>query len=279
MRNINVNEIRKTVSRLCIQANTKLRPDILAALKKALRKEKNALARKILKELIENARIAARENLAICQDTGMVVVFLDMGEDVHIAGGGLYDAVNNGVKDGYAKGCLRKSVADPLTRKNTKTNAPSVIYTEITAGNKLKIRVIPKGFGSENKSRIKMFNPTAGIRDIKEFIADTVKKAGADACPPLVLGVGIGGTMDKAAELAKLACLCPVNKHNPKRHIRTLEIELLREINKLGIGPMGLGGKTTALGVNILEYPTHIAGLPVAVNISCHATRSASAII
>ena len=280
MKKISVKKIKETVSRLCITSNIKLRPDILSALKNALKKEKNSTARRMLKELIENALLAHRERLPICQDTGMAVVFLKVGQDVKIAGGDLNKAINDGVKDGYRKGYLRKSVVkDPLTRKNTTTNTPSVIHTEITAGNKLRISVAPKGFGSENKSQVKMFPPTADIKDIKNFIIKVVKEAGPDACPPLVVGIGIGGTIDKAAELSKRALLDAVNRPHPKKHIRKLEAELLRDINKLGIGPLGLGGRTTALGVNILEFSTHIAGLPVAVNISCHATRSASAVL
>jgi len=277
MREISVKDIKRVISRLCIESNTKLRKDILGALKKALKKETRRVARGILSDIIENARIASQEKLAICQDTGMAVVFLEIGQNLKIVGGSLNKAVNDGVRDGYKKGYLRKSVvADPLLRKNTKTNTPCIVHTDIVSGNKLKITVAPKGFGSENKSQVKMFNPTAGISDIKEFILKVVKEAGPAACPPLVVGIGIGGTIDKAAELSKHALLRPINKSNPKSHIRNLEKELLHNINKLGIGPMGLGGKTTALGVSILTYPTHIAGLPVAVNISCHATRSAS---
>ena len=280
MRRINVKNVKKAVSRLCIQANIRLRKDILAALKKAMRRETSALARQLLDDLIENARIAAREKLAICQDTGMVVVFCRIGQDMRIVGGNLRRAINEGVKDGYKKGFLRKSVVNsPLERLNTKTNAPCVIHTEIIPGDRFKVSVVPKGFGSENKSQVKMFNPTADISQIKEFVLKVVKEAGPDACPPLVVGIGIGGTIDKAAELSKKALLNPIDRPNPKRYLKILEKELLEDINKTGIGPLGSGGKTTALGVNILEFATHIAGLPVAVNISCHATRSASAVL
>lgn len=280
MRKIKAATIRKKVSELCIKANIDLRPDMLMALKKAARSEKNNLARSLLKDLIENARIASGEKIPICQDTGMAVVFCRIGQKVSIVGGDLYRAINNGVKHGYNKGFLRKSVVgDPIIRKNTGTNTPCIIHTDIIPGDKFEIYVMPKGFGSENKSQTRMFNPTAELKDIKDFVLEAVKKAGPDACPPFVIGVGIGGTIDKAAELSKLALLKPLGRHNPKRHIRYLETELLRDINKLGIGPLGLGGKTTALGVSILEFPTHIAGLPVAVNVSCHATRSATVVL
>jgi len=279
MRVINSEEIKKVVSRLSIEANTRLRPDVLNALKKAYKAESKVAARQILKDLIENARIALKERLPICQDTGMAVVFCRLGQDVRIKGS-FSRAVSDGVKDGYKKGFLRKSVVlDPLKRKNTGTNTPPILHTEIVKGNKLTISVLPKGFGSENKSQLKMFNPTAETKDIKSFILKAIKDAGPDACPPFVVGIGIGGTLDKAAELSKIALLRPIGKHNPKRHLASLEKELLKEINKLGIGPMGFGGKTTALGVNICEFPTHIAGMPVVVNISCHATRSATAVI
>jgi fumarate hydratase subunit alpha len=230
----------------------------------------------MLKAILENARIAKAERLAICQDTGMVSVFMEIGSDAAVVGGSLKDAINDGVAEAYDKGCLRKSIVDdPLIRSNTRTNTPCAIYTDIVDGEKIKITVSPKGFGSENKSRIKMFPPTASLSEIKDFILSVAREAGPDACPPLVLGIGIGGTFDKAAYLAKKALLRPVDGANRRRHIARLESELRRDINALGIGPMGLGGKTTVLGINILEFPTHIAGLPVAVNVSCHATRSA----
>ena len=276
MRKINTKQIRKAISTLCVEANIKLRRDLLLALKKASKTETNLLACEVLGDLIKNAEIASQETIPICQDTGMVTVFCQIGQRLEITGGDLTRSINEGVKDGYKRGYLRKSVvSDPLVRKNTGSNAPCIIHTEIIPGNKLKIFLMPKGFGSENKSQIKMFNPTAKIKDIKAFILDAIKKAGPDACPPFVVGIGIGGTLDKATELSKRALLRPIGRHNPKRHIRILEKELLRDINNLGIGPLGLGGKTTALAVSILEFPTHIAGLPVAVNISCHATRSA----
>lgn len=276
MRNIPVVKIRNTVCELCLKANFELRPDVLAALKKAARLEKGR-AKRILDSIVENAALARRERLAICQDTGMVFVYLRVGQDVTFTGGALDRAVHDGVRAAYAKGYLRKSVvADPLCRKNTGTNAPCVISTDIVPGNTVAVTVSPKGFGSENKSMVRMFRPTATAREIKDFILDVVKAAGPDACPPLILGVGIGGTFDLAASYAKKALLRPLAQRNPARHIAALERELAHEANALRIGPMGLGGRTTVLAVNILTYPTHIAGLPVAVNVSCHATRSAS---
>lgn len=277
MREITVSQIRDVVCDLCLKANFELRKDVLAAIKCARKRETNPRAKTIIDSIIENARVAKEKKIAICQDTGIVSVFMEIGTDVRITGGNLKDAVNEGVRRAYNKGCLRKSVVDdPILRNNTRTNAPCIIFTDMVDGDSVKITVSPKGFGSENKSRMKMFNPTATIEDIKKFVLETVKDAGADACPPLVLGIGMGGTFDKAAYLAKKALTQPIDKKSATRHIAKLERELEKEINALGIGPMGLGGKTTVFGVNILEYPTHIAGLPVAVNVSCHATRGAS---
>ncbi|MDD5427653.1 MAG: fumarate hydratase [Candidatus Omnitrophica bacterium] len=276
MREINVSEITEAVYELCLKANFDLRKDILKALRSGLSKEKNVRAKNIIKSIIDNAKLARKKRIAICQDTGVAVVHLDIGQDVLLVGGELDKAINEGVGEAYRKGYLRKSVvSDAIERKNTGTNTPAVIYTNIVDGDKVKISVSPKGFGSENKSAIKMFRPTDPVEMIKEFVIGTVKKAGPDACPPFVLGIGLGGTFEKCAYLAKKALLRPIDRRNPKKHIAKLERELLREINSLGIGPMGLGGNTTALGVNIMEAPTHIAGLPVAVNMSCHATRSA----
>ena len=280
MREVNVSKIRDTVCDLCLKANCELRRDILKALKASLSKEKARTARNIIKAIIENTRIARKRRIAICQDTGIVVVHLDIGQDVAFVGGSLTEALDEGVEEAYRKGYLRKSVvSDALTRENTRTNTPAVVYIDITEGDKVKISVSPKGFGSENKSMIRMLRPTDPVEKIKEFVIEVVKKAGPDACPPLVLGIGIGGTFEKCAYLAKKALLRPIDKRNPKKHLSKLERELERDINSLGIGPMGLGGKTTVLGVNILEAPTHIAGLPVAVNVSCHATRSAEKVL
>lgn len=280
MRKINVSIIKEAVAELCLKANFELRKDILRALKSGLAKEKNIRAKNIIKSIIENAELAKKERIAICQDTGMVIVHIAIGQNVSLIGGDLNKAINEGVAEAYKKGYLRKSVvSDVIIRENTKTNTPAVIYTDIVEGDKIRITVSPKGFGSENKSMIKMFRPTDPFENIKEFILDVVRKAGPDACPPMILGVGLGGTFEKCAYLAKKALLRPIDKRNPKKHIAKLERELMREINYLGMGPMGLGGNTTVLGVNILEAPTHIAGLPVAVNVSCHATRSAGKII
>ena len=279
MREIDAVKIRETVSELCLKANFELRGDVLKALKTALKKETGLRARNILKAVVENAQLAKKKRLAICQDTGLVSVFLEIGNDVSIRGD-LEKALHGGVEDAYKKGYLRKSVVgDSLTRKNTNTNAPCIIHTDIVKGDKLKVLVSPKGFGSENKSAIKMLRPTASETEIVDFIMEVVKNAGADACPPLVLGVGMGGTFDHAAYLSKKALLRPVGSKNAKKHFRKLEKDMLRAVNSLKIGPMGLGGRITALGVNIEEFPTHIAGLPVAVSVSCHATRSAEKVL
>jgi fumarate hydratase subunit alpha len=278
MRTVSQKQIRRAVADACQRAAVLLRPDVLSVLSRAYRHESNARSRRILKAIIENARIAKNEKLAICQDTGMPVVFIELGQDVRLEGS-LNFSVNKGVADGYRKGYLRGSiVGDPLARRASGFS-PAVIHVDIVPGSKMKITVMPKGFGCENKSQLKMFNPTAGTKQIKDFIVTVVKDAGADACPPYVVGVGIGGTADYASLLAKKALLRSVNKKNRNRGVAAIENELMRAVNKLGIGPMGLGGKATALAVNIETYPTHIAGLPVAVNLSCHALRSASVIL
>lgn len=280
MRKINVKDIQKTVEELCLKANIELRPDILAALRNAFRLEKNRSAKDNLKAILDNAKIAKSERIPICQDTGVVVVYMEIGDEVRITGGNLQRSVDRGVGECYKKGCFRKSVVgDPLTRRNTGDNTPCVLYIKPVRGSRVRIAVTPKGFGSENKSRVKMFGPTVSVDSIKRFVIETVKDAGPGACPPFVVGVGIGGTFDRVSGLAKEALFVPVDKKNPKAHLARLEKETLSAINKLGIGPMGLGGKTTALGVKILTYPTHIAGMPVAVNISCHATRGAEKVI
>ncbi|MBU1726934.1 MAG: fumarate hydratase [Candidatus Omnitrophica bacterium] len=273
MKVISANKIRDTVAKLCVEANLVLREDILRQLKLAYAKEKNKRAKSILEAIIKNAAIAKKEKLAICQDTGMPIVFLEIGQGVTIFGD-LKSAVNKGIELGYKRASLRNSVVlDPLTRKAS-GYSPAVIHTEVVKGNSLKITVLPKGFGCENKSQLKMFKPTAEFSQIKRFIIDAVKQAGPDACPPYFVGVGIGGTADYACLLAKKALLKMIKDKKSK-----LEKELLTEINKLNIGPMGLGGRTTALAVHVETHPTHIAGLPVAVNISCHASRSATKII
>lgn len=278
MKTVSANKIRDAAADLCIRANLFLRPDVLSSLKASCLRETNKRAKKILEAIIKNAAIAAGEKLAICQDTGIPTVFLEIGQGLKIEGD-LKKAVNEGVEAGYKKACLRDSIVnDPLLRAKP-GYSPAVIHTDIAKGDKLKITVLPKGFGCENKAGLKMFKPTAKLDEIKEFIIGVVKTAGPDACPPYIVGVGIGGTADYAMLLAKKALLLNIIHHPSSIIHRKLESALLRDINKLKIGPMGLGGKTTALGVNVLTYPTHIAGLPVAVNISCHALRSASAIL
>ena len=274
MKTINVNEIIKTVKELSIEANYYLPNDLKEAIEKAEKNEKWPIANNILNKILENSQIAATEKMPICQDTGMACVFIDIGQDVHITGGSLEEAINEGVRQGYAEGFLRKSVVkDPLHRVNTNDNTPALIYYNMVPGDKVKITVAPKGFGSENMSRIAMLKPSDGLEGVKNFVLETVRMAGPNPCPPIVIGIGIGGSFDKAAYLAKKALIRPVNENNTDEFYGNLEKELLEEVNKIGIGPQGFGGKTTALALNIETYPTHIAGLPVAVNINCHATR------
>jgi fumarate hydratase subunit alpha len=274
MREIHIEEVVSVVRELCIEANYNLSNDIKNALVRSEKEETWDLAKDILDKIIINSEIAKNERMPICQDTGMICVFIEIGQDIHIIGGSLEDAVNEGVRRGYKDGYLRKSIVnDPINRINTKDNTPAIIYYDIVQGDKLKITVAPKGFGSENMSQIKMLKPSEGLQGVKEFVIRVVKEAGPNPCPPIVIGVGIGGTFDKAAYLAKKALLRPINIRNNDEFYCKLEDELLNEINNLGIGPQGFGGKTTALGVNIETYPTHIAGLPVAVNINCHVTR------
>ena len=280
MKEIHVSEIIDAVEKLCIDANYYLKEDIYKALTAALNAEKSENGRMVLENIIKNARIAAEEKMPICQDTGMAVIFLQVGQEVRITGGSLYDAVQEGVRRGYKNGYLRCSVVkNPLKRENTGDNTPAVIHTEIVDGSGLKIIVAPKGFGSENMSAVAMLKPSDGIEGVVKFVVKTVSDAGANPCPPVIVGVGIGGTMEKAALLAKKALLRPLDLRSADPDIAELEKNLLAQINKLGIGPAGIGGTTTALAVNIETYPTHIAGLPVAVNIGCHATRHASVIL
>ena len=274
MRELDVSVVRDTVARLCIDANTKLPEDVKSAILDFQQKEKWEIARGVLNNIVENFHIADEENVPICQDTGMACVFLEVGQEVHFVGGGLYDAVNEGVRRGYAEGYLRKSVvADPIRRGNTGDNTPAMIHTDIVPGDRVKITVGPKGFGSENMSAVKMLKPSDGLEGVKKFVLDTVEAAGPNPCPPMVVGVGIGGTFEKAAYLAKKALMRPLDVQNPDPYYADLERELLERINALGIGPQGFGGLTTALGLNIEVLPTHIAGMPCAVNIGCHATR------
>ena len=280
IRTVNVEELTENIKEMCIEANHFLSGDMKDAMECAEEKEKSPLGRQILGQLQENLKIAAEDMIPICQDTGMAVVFLEIGQDVHLEGAGLEDAVNEGVRKGYTEGFLRKSVVgDPLLRENTKDNTPAVIHTRIVPGDKVKITVAPKGFGSENMSRIFMLKPAEGTEGVKNAVLTAVKDAGPNACPPMVVGVGIGGTFEKCAVLAKEALARELGSRSEIPHIRDMEEELLQKINRLGIGPGGLGGTTTALAVNINTYPTHIAGLPVAVNICCHVNRHVTRVI
>lgn len=280
MRIIQSNEITEAVKQMCIKANCHINNDIKSALTESVKSEKSEVSRGILENLLKNAEIAHKKEVPICQDTGMAVFFVEIGNEAHVEGDTITEAINKGVSEGYTEGYLRKSVvADPLDRVNTKDNTPAVIHYDFVKGDKIKLTFAPKGFGSENKSALKMLNPSDGLDGIVDFVVDTVRKAGANPCPPMVIGVGIGGTMDKAAELAKKALTRDITVHNSKPFYRDLEQTLLDKINKLGIGPQGMGGTTTALAVNIETFPTHIAGLPVAVNVNCHATRHAVMVI
>jgi fumarate hydratase subunit alpha len=280
MREINVQQITDVVERLCIEANTHLPGDVKGALCQCRAEEDWDIAKGVLDKIITNYEIADAENVPICQDTGMACVFLEIGQDVHIVGGNLAEAVDEGVRRGYTNGYLRKSVvADPVRRGNTGDNTPAMLYTEIVPGEEIKVTVGPKGFGSENMSQIRMFKPSAGLQGIKDFIIEAVETAGPNPCPPIVVGVGIGGTFDKAALLAKKALMRPIDSSNPDPFYADLEKEMLEKINKLGIGPQGFGGKTTAIGLNIETLPTHIAGMPCAININCHVTRHKTEVI
>ena len=280
MREIKASTITDVIERLCMEANQVLPQDIKDAISTCRSQEGGDIACGILDNIIENYQIAENEQVPICQDTGMACVFLEIGQDVHITDGDLTEAVNEGVRRGYTKGYLRKSVVkDPVRRGNTGDNTPAMLYTEIVPGEQIKVTVGPKGFGSENMSAIRMFKPSAGIQGIKDFIIETVETAGPNPCPPMVVGVGIGGTFDKAALLAKKALMRPVDTTNPDPYYADLEKEMLQKINELGIGPQGFGGRTTAIGLNIETMPTHIAGMPCAINISCHVTRHKTEVI
>lgn len=274
IRNIDVSQITETVKEMCIQANHFLSEDMDIALKKATEKEESDLGKKVLNQLQDNLKIAAEEMIPICQDTGMAVIFMEIGQDVHFEGGNIEDAINEGVRQGYVDGYLRKSVVkDPIYRENTKDNTPAVIHYDMVPGDQVKITFAPKGFGSENMSRVFMLKPADGIEGVKDAILTAVKDAGPNVCPPMVVGVGVGGTFEKCALLAKKALTREVGSHSSIDYVAELEKEMLDRINALGIGPGGLGGVTTALAVNINTYPTHIAGLPVAINICCHVNR------
>lgn len=280
MRSISIEEIISNIKDMCIEANYKLASDVDAGIREAYDKETSPLGKRVLGQLLDNLDIAENDLIPICQDTGMVIVFVTIGQEVHIEGGSLEDAINEGIRRGYQEGHLRKSlVSDPLIRNNTKDNTPGIIHYQIIAGDKLEITVAPKGFGSENMSRIYMLKPSDEVEGIKKAVLETVKLAGPNACPPIVVGIGIGGSFEKCALLAKRALTRDISIRSDKPHIRKLEEELLSAINDMGIGPAGLGGETTALGVNIETYPTHIAGFPVAINIGCHVNRHVTRVI
>ncbi len=279
MREIHVKSVTEKVRDLCIEANTDLGEDVLQAYDRAMETEESPLGIEILKELKENARVGREEKVAICQDTGFAVVFVELGQDVHLIGGNLAEAIHEGVRQGYRDGYLRKSVCHPFTRTNTGDNTPAIIHTEMVPGEKVKITVAPKGAGSENMSRVVMLTPSDGIEGIKRFVIERVRESGPNPCPPTIIGIGIGGTFEQTALLAKKSLLRPLGSKNPDPELEKLESEVLTKINKLGIGPQGLGGRTTSLAVHILMMPCHIASLPLAVNIQCHAHRHKEAVI
>lgn len=280
MREIYINEIISAIREMCIEANYNLNDDIRGALESGLGRENSPIAKSVLGDILKNADIAKEERVPICQDTGMAVVFMEIGQEAAIVGGSLRGAVDEGVRQGYEDGWLRKSVVrDPIRRGNTGDNTPAVLHTEIIDGDKIKISIAPKGFGSENMSAVKMLKPSDGIEGVIDFVTETARRGGSNPCPPIVVGVGIGGTMEKAALMSKHALLRDIRESNPDKFYADLEQTLLEKINESGVGPQGLGGVTTALGVNVETYPTHIAGLPVAVNISCHVTRHLSRVI
>jgi fumarate hydratase subunit alpha len=279
MREIHVDEIRDNVAQICIDAAYNLSDDVLTAFDRAIETETAPGAKEIIELLKENARIAKEDHIPICQDTGIAIFFVEIGQDLRIKNGFIVDAINEGVRKGYKEGYLRKSVVDPLTRKNTGDNTPAIIYTELVPGDKLRISFMPKGAGSENMSVIRMLRPTEGVEGIKNFVIECVQRAGANPCPPVVIGVGIGGDFEKAALIAKKSLLRPVGSPNPKLELASLEEMLLKAVNKTGIGPEGLGGKVTAMAVHVESFPCHMASLPVAVNINCHAARHKTIIL
>ena len=279
IREINAEEITRTIRRLCMEANTILEDDVIEAFKSGYEREESPVGKDVFLQLLENAKIAKEESVPLCQDTGMAVVFVEAGQDIHVVGGDLNDAINEGVRQGYKDGYLRASTLDPLTRKNIGDNAPAIIHINIIPGDRLKLMVATKGFGSENMSRVVLFPPAAGIKGVKEFIIQRVEESGGNPCPPIIVGVGIGGTLEKAALIAKKSLLRPLGERHPDPEIAKLEEELLVQINKLGIGPAGLGGTVTALDVHVETFPTHIASLPVAVNIQCHSSRHKEAVL
>lgn len=280
MREITSEEVTQAVENLCISSNCTLNEDVWKALREKLKNEESLVGKEVLEEILENDRMAEEEKLPLCQDTGFTTIFVEMGQEIKVTGGDFYQAINKGVGNGYRKGYLRKSVVkDPLRRKNTGDNTPAWVHIDIVPGNKLKISVMPKGAGSENMSTVKMLSPTEGVQGVKKFVLDWVKEKGTNACPPLVVGVGIGGTFEGVAKLAKKALLRPIGSKNPEPFYAEMEEELLKEINNLGLGPQGLGGSSTALAVHIKTYPCHIASLPLAINLQCHAVRHATIIL
>jgi fumarate hydratase subunit alpha len=278
IREISTEVITRTVKRLCIEANTILGEDVIEAYTKGLEREESPVGRDAFRQLLENARIAQEEGLPLCQDTGLAVVFVEIGQDIHIMNGDLNDAIHEGVRQGYRDGYLRASSLDPLTRKNFGDNTPAIIHVEMVSGDRFKLSVAPKGFGSENMSRVILFPPAVGIEGVKQYIVQRVEESGPNPCPPVIVGVGIGGTLEKAALIAKKSLFRPLGQRHANPEIAQLEVELLEEINRLGIGPLGLGGSVTALDVHVETYPTHIASIPVAVNIQCHCDRHKEAI-
>ncbi len=278
MRELDVSLLRATVARLLQEANYRIPEDILAGLREAAVREQSELGRRTLEQLVRNYEIAAQDRVPVCQDSGLTVVLLEVGQDVHWVGGDIYQAVHEGIREGTRGGYLRRSVVgDPLVRRNTGDNAPGVVHVELVPGDRVRVTVASKGFGSENMSALKMLTPADGLDGVRRFVVETVDRAGANACPPLIVGVGIGGTFEMAAFLAKKAVLRPISRRHPRQDIERLEVELLEQVNGLGIGPQGFGGVVTALAVNVEVYPTHIAGLPVAVNLGCHSNRRMSA--
>ena len=280
VRELPVSLLRETVASLLMEANYRIPDDILQALREAAEREQSELGRRTLEQLVRNYEIAAAERLPVCQDSGVTVVLVEMGQDVHWVGGSLYEAIQEGIREGTRQGYLRRSVVgDPLVRKNTGDNAPGVVHVELVPGDRVRVTVASKGFGSENMSALRMLTPAEGVEGVRRFVLETVDRAGANSCPPIIVGVGIGGTFEMAAFLAKKAVLRPITQRHPREDIRRLELELLEQVNALGIGPQGFGGIVTALAVNIEVYPTHIAGLPVAVNLGCHSNRRMSVVL
>jgi fumarate hydratase subunit alpha len=279
MREIAAEQITEKVRNLCIESNTILGEDMIEAYKRGVEIEASAVGKDIFRQLLENAKIAKDEGLAVCQDTGMVIVFVELGQDVHLVGGDFNEAITEGVRQGYKDGCFRASTLEPLTRQNYGDNSPAIIHVEVVPGDRLKLSILTKGFGGEMMSRVQVFHPAAGIEGVKQYIIERVEESGANPCPPVIVGVGIGGTFEKAAILSKKALLRPMGKRHSNPEVAKLEEELLKKINELGIGPQGLGGTVTALDVHIETYPTHIAAFPVAVNIQCHSNRHREAIL